>query len=247
MPPSLPDVVRFPGVTLVLALVAWVHASPLALDPARGAIRAHARASLHDFEIEATAFTGSIDPSAGTGTLELAVAGLTTGVGPRDARMRGWCLDEGTHPLVRYSVRRVEGDTAGLRAGIGSGDLLLQGELQVREATRTLAVPASYAWEGGALRLRGRVPLRWGDWGLPDPAVAIATLGPELTVSFDVLTVPAPEPAATTIAAGAQGPALADGVVNATPKKASPKATSKATKKKAAAKKKSKRKVRRAR
>ena len=242
--------------TLVLALVAWVHASPLALDPARGAIRAHARASLHDFEIEATAFTGSIDPSAGTGTLELAVAGLTTGVGPRDARMRGWCLDEGTHPLVRYSVRRVEGDTAGLRAGIGSGDLLLQGELQLREATRTLAVPASYAWEGGALRLRGRVPLRWGDWGLPDPAVAIATLGPELTVSFDVLTVPAPEPAATTSAAGAPGEGVAEGgaplppqesQVKAAPKKASPKATSKATKKKAAAKKKSKRKVRRAR
>ncbi len=228
--------------TLVLALVAWVHARPLALDPARGTIRAHARASLHDFEIEATSFTGALDPSEGTGTLDLAVAGLTTGVGPRDARIRGWCLDEATHPSVRYLVRRVEGDTAGLRAGVGSGEIVLQGSLQIRETLHELAVPASYAWEGGALRLRGRVPLRWSDWGIPDPAVAIATLRPELTIAFDVLTVAAPVPDALTTAAGA--PALA----NAPAAKAATKqSTTKATKKKATTKKKAKRKVRRPR
>ena len=90
---------------------------------------------------------------------------------------------------------------------------------------------------------------------LPRP-LAIATLGPELTVSFDVLTVPAPEPAATTSAAGAPGEGVAEGgaplppqesQVKPAPKKAPPKATSKATMKKAAAKKKAKRKVRRAR
>ncbi len=248
--------------TLVLALVAWVHARPLALDPARSTVRAHARASLHDFEIEATSFTGSLDPSEGTGTLDLAVAGLRSGVGPRDARMRGWCLDERTHPLVRYAVRGVEGDVAGVRAGVGSGEIVLQGDLQLRETTRPLAVPASYAWEGGALRLRGRVPLRWSDWGIPDPAVAIATLGPELTIAFDVLTVAAPDPAVTASVAGAGAPVGPDGAFRATPGEgvaeggraplppqkaqakavASKKKPSKATKKKAATKKKTRRK-----
>jgi hypothetical protein len=176
---------------LLLAVVSTVLAAPLAVDAERSTLRVHARSSLHDFEIEARAFSGRLDPAEGAGSLDLPVAGLTSGVGPRDARMRGWCLDERAHPALRFDVGRIEGDTPGLRAGVGSGEVVLVGALTIREATRALSVPASYAWEGSALRLRGRVPLRWAEWGIPDPAVALSMLGPDLTVAFDVLAAAA--------------------------------------------------------
>jgi polyisoprenoid-binding protein YceI len=167
---------------------AW--AAVLAVAPDRGTLGFELPASLHAVSGRAPAFGGTLDTDALTGALTIDAGALTTGLGPRDSRMTWHCLEVARFPTIALAVNRIDGATEGLRAGAGSGAVTLEGTLTIRDVTRPVAILASYAWEGDALRLRGRHALAWTDWSIPDPSTLLSTVSPELTVTFDVLASP---------------------------------------------------------
>ena len=175
---------------VVLVALASARAAVLAVTPDAGTIAFELPASLHLVEGRAPRFDGRLDTSALTGALTVDAASLTTGLGPRDSRMTWHCLDATRFPTIALAVARIEGAVAGLRAGSGSGAITLEGALTIRDVTRSVVIAATYAWEGDALRLKGRHPLSWADWNVPDPSILLSTVSPQMTVSFDVLASP---------------------------------------------------------
>ena len=165
-------------------------AATLVFDQADGAVGWRSRASLHDFTGRAKVFAGQLDTEAMIGAVEIPAAELTTGLGPRDARLLTWCLEVADHPSIRFALRAVAGGVAALRSGEGNGALLLRGSLRVRDVERAMDVPASFGWEGDRLRLKGETVLRIDDWGIPDPSILASRMDPEITVTFDVMAHP---------------------------------------------------------
>lgn len=177
----------------MLSLLAVAAAAPLLFGSTDGVVGFSASASLHDFDGSAGVFSGSFDTETLTGRLSVSASSLRTGLGPRDERLRGYCLEAEKYPEILLQVTSATGALPALQGGSGSGALNLVGELQVRDQLRPVSIPASFAWENGALHLRGSYPLRWGDFGVPDPSLAISTLAPEITVRFDILARPLKE------------------------------------------------------
>ncbi len=167
--------------------VALVFGAPLEVRPAEGAIRFEASSTLHSFAGSAASWSGRLDPERGTGTLVVDATTLTTGLGPRDARMRDTCLEVGRFPEIRFDVSSIEGEPALLRGGPGGGGVTLVGMLTIRDVARPVRVPAQLTWESGAARLKGRVGLAWADFGIPDPSVLLSAMSPGVDVVFDVL------------------------------------------------------------
>ena len=96
-------------------------AAPMQMSAATGSVRFEARSSLHDFQGEAGVFEGDFDPDALTGALTVRAAGIGTGLGARDERLRLTCLETDRFPEIRYDLRHVHGDTARLQRGRGRG------------------------------------------------------------------------------------------------------------------------------
>jgi polyisoprenoid-binding protein YceI len=172
-------------------LASPADSATIALNPApRGGISFAVDSSAGEVRGRADVFTAMIDPEAGTGSVVIAASGLTTGFGPRDQRMLVYALDVPTFPEVRFDLERIEGSLAELRARSGDGALRLAGRLTVRDITAPVALTATFAWEGEALRLRGDHELRWADFGVPDPSVVIARVADTVRVHFDLLGKP---------------------------------------------------------
>lgn len=171
--------------------VGVARAEVLRFGPADGDVGFEAHATLHSFEGHAGTFEGTLDTDGLTGTLIVPVRTLSTGIGARDARMRGESLDAARFPDVRFVVDRIEGDTAIVRGQAGSGTVTLVGALTVRDVSRPVRVMATVSREGAGLRLRGRHEVRWTDFGVPDPSVLVARLDPAVVVVFDVVARPA--------------------------------------------------------
>ena len=173
-----------------MSLFLWIalaRGAVLSFGSTDGSIGFHAVASLHEFDGKAGNFSGSLDTTLLTGTLVLQAASLTTALGPRDERMREYCLETEHFSDIRFDVSSITGSLEGFQAQRGSGGIFLVGLLTIRDVSQKMQVPATYSWENGGLRLTGRVPLHWADFGIPDPSVVMSTLSPEITVQFDIL------------------------------------------------------------
>ena len=68
--------------------------------------------------------------------------------------------------------------------------MTLAGTLTIRDVVRPVSVPATYAWEGDDLRIKGRQALAWADFGVPDPSTLLAQVRPEVTILFDLVARP---------------------------------------------------------
>jgi polyisoprenoid-binding protein YceI len=174
----------------MLLLPAFATAAPLVFGSTDGTIGFRAHASLHDFEGSASNFMGDFDPETLVGHLKVAASSLTTGLGPRDERLRLYCMEAEKYPSIEMNVQTVTGAMGPLKAGSGSGTLQMTGELVVRDVHQSITVPVSYTWENGALRMKGEWVMRWSLWGIPDPSLVISTLDPVVTVQFNVVAKP---------------------------------------------------------
>ncbi len=175
----------FVAITCATAL-----AAVLDVEPGGGRLSFQLASSLHAVDGQALAFRGQLDTDTLAGALEVDAAALTTGLGPRDSRMSWFCLEAPRFPVIQLVVQRVEGAVAGLRAGAGAGAVTLTGLLTIRDVVRPVAIPATYAWEGENLRLKGRHDMKWTDWNIPDPSTLLSTVSPDMSVTFDVLARP---------------------------------------------------------
>lgn len=174
----------------MLLALASALAAPLAFDPAASSLRFTLEAAPTPVKGRATRFSGRFDPAAETGSLVVEVAGLTTGLGPRDQRMLHTALELARFPTLSFTLARVDGAVP----EAGEGTVTLVGRLQVRDLAEDVRIPVTTSWEGAHLRLRGAVDLRWADFGVPDPSVRVSTVGPALAVEFDVVAVPEATP-----------------------------------------------------
>ena len=175
---------------MLLWLLAVAEAAPLTFTQTDSSVAFHASASLHEFDGKARTFRGVLDPATLQGEIVVEAPSLTTFLGPRDARLSAWCLETEKYPTIRFVLSGVTGELAGIKAGSGGGAVTLTGTLTIRDVSQVVKVPATYTWEGQKLRLKGRYDLRWADFGIPDPSIAISTLYPDMYVHFDVLGHP---------------------------------------------------------
>lgn len=175
---------------VISALLLAARAADVAFRDADGAIAFRNVASIHAFDGQARSFAGRFDPAALTGELVVSAASLTTGLGPRDSRMLTFALEVERFAEIRFVVDGARGGTAALRAGSGSGAVVLLGRLTVRDVTLPLEISATYTWEGANLHLAGKTDLEWAAWGVPDPSVVISTLLPTMSVTFDIVGKP---------------------------------------------------------
>jgi polyisoprenoid-binding protein YceI len=175
---------------LWLAGCALAAAASLAVAPADGRVEFHADSSLHPVDGAARQFTGHLDTDALVGDLDVMASSLATGLGPRDSRLVSWCLEAPRFPSIHLAVARISGAVEGLRAAAGSGGVTLEGTLTIRDVVREVTIPATYAWEGSNLRLKGRYAMKWTDWNVPDPSIVLSTVAPEMNVTFDILARP---------------------------------------------------------
>jgi polyisoprenoid-binding protein YceI len=175
---------------LWLAGCATAMATVLGVGAEDGRVEFHNTASLHAFDGQARRYAGQLDTAALVGDLTVEAASLSTGLGPRDSRLLSWCLEAVRFPSIHLAVARITGAVEGLQRAAGTGGLTLQGTLTIRDVVRDVAIPATYAWEGPNLRLKGRYDMKWTDWNLPDPSTVLSTVAPEMDVTFDVLAKP---------------------------------------------------------
>lgn len=173
-------------------LLGTALAAPYSFGEADGTVRFHVQSSAHRIDGRALRFAAVFDPQARTGSLSIPAAALSTGLGPRDHRLWTYALEAGRFPELGFVVTKVEGDTAALASGAGSGDVHLLGTLTIRDVSRPVDIPVRWTWEGPILRLHGRTELRWADFGVPDPSVLLSTVEPEVTVAFDLVGRAAP-------------------------------------------------------
>jgi polyisoprenoid-binding protein YceI len=174
----------------ILLLCLAANGAVLGVSPGSGRLGFELQTSVKPVSGEALGFSGSIDTDALTGTLSVDATALTTGFGPRDSRMLTTCLEVARFPAIQLVVASIEGDIAGLRHGAGTGAVTLAGTLTIRDVVRPVSVPATYAWEGDDLRIKGRQALAWADFGVPDPSTLLAQVRPEVTILFDLVARP---------------------------------------------------------
>ncbi len=161
-------------------------AASYAFSSGNGSISFHNKASLHEFDGVAQNFSGTLDTVAGTGSMTVQAASLTTKLGPRDSKMHNFCLESSTYGTITFQVSSIGGDTAGLQSGQGSGSVTLNGTLTIRSVPQAVSISANYTHSEGALRLKGAHAMKWGDYGVPDPSILISKLYPDMTVRFNV-------------------------------------------------------------
>lgn len=175
----------------LLLLLSSAHAASLAFTGADSTVSFHNAASLHEFSGKAKTFSGTIDTTALTGQLTITTSAMTTFLGPRDDKMRSYCLETSRFPAITFTVSSITGSVDGIKAGSGTGSVTLVGKLTIRDVTRDVQIPATYTWEGGSLRLKGNYAMKWTDYNVPDPSILISTLYPDMSVNFDILAKPA--------------------------------------------------------
>jgi hypothetical protein len=141
-------------------------------------------ASLHAIKGEAKRFSGHLDTATLTGGLTVEATSLTTGLSVRDSKMHEFCLQSGSIPTITFEVTSISGDSAGLQSGTGKGTVTLNGKLFIRSRSKSVAIRTSYSFSGGKLHLKGKHPMKWADYGVPDPSIVISTLLPDMSVQF---------------------------------------------------------------
>lgn len=134
-------------------------------------------------------FTANLDLLAGTGSLVVDPASLSTGLGPRDQHMLVYALDVANHPDLRFEV---QGATRADRRPELEGQWALTGTLNLHGVVLPITVPATVSRDGALLRLQGELPLNLVDFAIPDPSVVIARFAPTVTVIFDLVGADAP-------------------------------------------------------
>ena len=172
---------------LLLALIAPADAGRFTFDDDTSSIAFDMAATLHKFHGTAKTFSGELNiEDEITGKLSIVASSLDTGLGLRDKRMRGYCLEPTRWPTIDLKVAAVTGDLEGLRSGEGSGPIELVGQMTIRSTPREVDIPVTYAWTDGSLKLTGSYRMQWTDYGVPDPSIPISKLLPDMTVLIDV-------------------------------------------------------------
>ncbi len=180
----------------VLPLHAQTTPTRFTLDAEESRVWFAARANMGGFRGEARQVEGWAEVADtatfrdARGAIELQVASLRTGIALRDRHLRDEMAAD-SFPVIRFVLSRIAAPPAG--AGTPR-EVTVHGSLDIRGATREVAIPARIERHGEGVRLAGELPLRLTDHGIDPPSRlgGLARMRDELTVHFDVLFVREP-------------------------------------------------------
>jgi polyisoprenoid-binding protein YceI len=169
-----------------------IAAQVLALAP-ESRVWIEGDSSLHPWSCKATNPVAQIevDPSspqiAQALTLRVQVAGLDCGDGKMNEKLRE-ALKSEAHPTIEYTLTRAERVSAKPLQLKASGELSIAGRTLTAEFTVDVEMAAD-----GTQHARGHVDLLMTDFGVEPPtAFLILKTHDEVTVHFDIRTVPRP-------------------------------------------------------
>jgi polyisoprenoid-binding protein YceI len=168
------------------------QAGRLLLDSAGTHIWFQGDATLGRFEGTATRTSGwaevpdTLGFLGGRGHIEIEVASFRTGNGMRDGHLRGE-MQAGRYPRITFEVRDVvAADLAvvdSLLAGvpqfsddIPAARVFIEGDLTVRDQTRSVRLPARVRMAGDTMRVRGRLATRFTELGMKPPTRMLGTV-----------------------------------------------------------------------
>jgi polyisoprenoid-binding protein YceI len=184
----------------ILATPASAQRIRMTLDTARSGVWFDAHATLGSFTGRARNFRGrveladTVNPAEARGEVEVDVASIGTGIGARDGHLRDE-MQADRFPVVRFTLAGTEPAGTDLTAPFaGAGELprrslLLRGELTVRDQTREISIPALVRFTADSAYVRGRVPVRFTDFGMKPPSrfLGLAKVDDELLLAFEVV------------------------------------------------------------
>lgn len=178
------------------------------VDSANTRIWFDADATLGHFKGEAKQFSGWADVPDGetlqgvTGKVEIQVASFKTGIGMRDGHLRG-DMQADRFPTILFELSAVTRDGAqervtavGLAATPEMRPVLLSGALTIRDQKRDVEIPALMHMSGDSLRVFGRLPTRFTDFGMKPPSRMLGTtkVKNDIVLAFDALFRRAAQP-----------------------------------------------------
>jgi polyisoprenoid-binding protein YceI len=178
------------------------------IDSTHTRIWFEADATLGDFKGEAKQFSGWADvPDAETfqgvtGKVEIQVASFKTGIGMRDGHLRG-DMQADRFPSIVFELAAATREgaqeratAAGLAATQEMRPVLLNGALTIRDQTRNVEIPALVHLDGDSLRVFGRLPTRFTDFGMKPPSRMLGTtkVKNDIVLAFDALFRRATQP-----------------------------------------------------
>jgi polyisoprenoid-binding protein YceI len=177
----------------VLALV--LAAAPLAAQAPRsipdgvirqGRLSFDGRATAGDFTGTTTTVTGAMqggELSQVRGWVEAPVRTLATGNQRRDRDLNK-SMESGKYPNIRFELTGVTGE----ERSSDSVNVVLRGRFIIHGVTREVTVPASIAFQTGAIRVRGATPLNLKDYkiGGLSKALGMLKMHEEIVVHVDL-------------------------------------------------------------
>jgi polyisoprenoid-binding protein YceI len=119
--------------------------------------------------------------------LTLPVAHFDTDNSLRDSKMRRVMSAE-QYPLVTFkSSQLLEGCSPEVVQQKKTCETTLEGALTILAVTQEISLPVSISYEKDkSYRITGMILLTWGEFGVEDPSILIASVDPTVEVSFTV-------------------------------------------------------------
>lgn len=181
---------------LLLCCAALARAQTVAAYPLRtGEATFHIRATIvNDFTgrapVARAEYAGT-DLAGVTGSVELRVAEMRTGIGARDRHLRS-AMQADSFPLLRFDLSHVE---PGPRRG-DTVAVTLVGRLTIHGTTRDVRAAGSVLLSGDSVAVRADFPLDMRDYGVKPPVRMLGTLrvAPDVEVGIRLVFGPAPPP-----------------------------------------------------
>jgi len=132
--------------------------------------------------------TVSVDlanPGAASGTLQVPVASLRTGIALRDEHLQGanW-LNAAGHPNITLEVTAFEG-----ASDFTGGDRVsfrIRGRMTIKGSTRPVTIRAQGQLREGAFLVRARWRIQLSDYGVSIPAAVQAKVSNQIVVSVNI-------------------------------------------------------------
>lgn len=128
----------------------------------------------------------SKDPSSARFELSFPVSSFDTDNGSRDEEMRE-VMAAAKFPDVtfRSSGGRLTCTPQAVKAS-GSCEDKLSGVLTIRGMSKLVEIPVRIQTSGTGYEVSGRLPIRWGEFGVEDPSILVAKVAPIVSVIFRV-------------------------------------------------------------
>lgn len=170
---------------------------PLDLNDENTSVRFDVDTTWHMVTGHISGTTGTVglqdpgDISSIVADIHFPVKKFDTGWGMRDSSLYDHMAAE-KFPEVRIQTSALKGNCTPELASAGGCSGMLEGQLTIRDVSKNVSLPVKITKKGSNYLVSGKYTLRWAEYNVEDPSIMVASVKPEVTISYSV-TVPAGE------------------------------------------------------